>query len=393
MTRCQPLIFDGTSSIADLLGAVDCTAQQTTHQAFDRLFGAQSLLSSVLTAVLTLYVAIIAVRLLTGRTTLGIATLTPRMMVLGLVLTFATSWTAYQQVVWNLLSAAPDYIASMVMGSRGSATIALAHELDGLFASISELGIAAQQSAQGQAGQGASFALAKPAELLSASALMLLLSTVGVLVVSRIVLAALLALGPAFILLALFRGTRGLFEGWLKGAVLFCIIPLLTTLVGGSALIMLRPFMDSVDVMGGAPSLQTAISIFVGASVYVAVMLMILKVATALTSGWKLPLEFTSPIQSNALAATMPTAFMQQNAAFNAPQSLHHLRGYGAVTAQVANTTSVTESIRGPQYAGRIHPVLAHTITTPSRPKLFQSESTPVLKPKVVPFRSTEKTP
>jgi type IV secretion system protein VirB6 len=36
--------------------------------------------------------------------------------------------------------------------------------------------------------------------------------------VARIALAAVMALGPVFIVLALFRGTRGLFEGWLKAA-------------------------------------------------------------------------------------------------------------------------------------------------------------------------------
>jgi hypothetical protein len=68
-------------------------------------------------------------------------------------------------------------------------------------------------------------ALSSPAGLLNLSALMLLLGTVGVLIVARLALAALLALGPVFIILALFKGTRGLFEGWLKTAVLFAVVP------------------------------------------------------------------------------------------------------------------------------------------------------------------------
>jgi type IV secretion system protein VirB6 len=392
MKQCQSLIADGTSSIADLLGAVDCTAQQTTHQAFERLFGAHSTLSSILTALLTLYVAVVAVRVLTGRATLGVAALTPRMLTLGMVLTFATSWTAYQQVVWNLLSAAPDYIASMIMGSHGSATVALAHELDGLFASISELGIAAQQTAQAQSSQGASFALAKPTELLSASALMLLLSTVGVLVVSRIVLAALLALGPAFILLALFRGTRGLFEGWLKGAVLFCLIPLLTTLIGGSALVMLRPFMESVDVMGGAPSLQVAVGIFVGAAVYVAVMLMTLKVATALTSGWRLPPEFTASTSANVQATPAQMPYTQHVPVLMAPIAVPQARGYTAMTQSI-NTVATAERAPSVQYQSSLKHVTAQPPLMAARTNLFSRKTAPLPSPNIVPFRRTEKTP
>ena len=34
-------------------------------------------------------------------------------LTLGLVLTFATSWIAYSQVVWNLATGAPDEIAAV----------------------------------------------------------------------------------------------------------------------------------------------------------------------------------------------------------------------------------------------------------------------------------------
>ncbi len=45
-----------------------------------------------------------------------------------------------------------------------------------------------------------------------------------------------LALGPIFIICGLFEGTRGLFEGWLKAAVLFALTPLLAVLIGGATI-------------------------------------------------------------------------------------------------------------------------------------------------------------
>ena len=47
-----------------------------------------------------------------------------------------------------------------------------------------------------------------------------------------------MALGPIFVVLALFPGTRGLFVGWLKGVVLMALAPLFAVL-GGSLMLEL----------------------------------------------------------------------------------------------------------------------------------------------------------
>src|SRR5207244_4550591 len=128
------------------------------------------------------------------------------------------SWIAYQSVVWNLATGAPDEIASVLVGSKGSATMLFAQQLDGFFTAISDA--ATQVAPVNPAVAAATPALASPANLLSLGALIMLLGTVGVLVVCRLALAALLIIGPVFIVLALFEGTRGLFEGWLKSVAM-----------------------------------------------------------------------------------------------------------------------------------------------------------------------------
>src|SRR4051794_25344736 len=211
MSQCAPFTADGPAGVADALGKVDCLASDATSVSFGRLFGAHGSFQTALTIILTLYIALLAFNLLTGRSALRVSVLTPRMTTLGLVLTFATSWIAYQSVVWNLATGAPDEIASVLVGSKGSATLLSAQQLDGLFAAITDAVANVNPSAAAvQAG------MASPANILSLGGLILLLGTVGVLVVCRLALAALLILGPVFIVLALFDGTRGLFEGWLK---------------------------------------------------------------------------------------------------------------------------------------------------------------------------------
>ena len=111
--------------------------------------------------------------------------------------------------------------------------------------------------------------MASPANVLSIAGLILLLGTVGVLVVCRLALAALLIIGPVFIVLALFDGTRGLFQGWLKSVAMFALVPLLTVIMGSGALVAIAPMVAGLGE-GGAPiELKSAVSILFGESLLI----------------------------------------------------------------------------------------------------------------------------
>lgn len=306
--------LDAQGGVAGALRAVDCLAAQTTERAFSTLLGPDGALGQALTLLLTLYVALTAVRMLTGRTCIGLSSLTPRMMGLGLVLCFATSWAAYHQVVWNLLVGAPDHLASLLAGTRGSAPSLFADRLDQLFRLVLD---AARQSAVAGGEKPTLLAGMRPADLLWIASLLLLFGTVGVLVASKIALAALLALGPVFIVLALFRATGGLFEGWLRAAALFAIVPLLTVLVGTGALALIAPMLSDLTMAGGVPTPELAVSVLLGAGVFSLLMLLVLRVAATLTAGWRLNLHGLPPaprgpggpgglVRASATASAMP---------------------------------------------------------------------------------------
>ena len=293
MSACPAFAGEGGATISAALRGVDCMTGQATSYAFGRLFGEDGRLLPALTLLMTIYVALFAMGLLTGRTRIGLSSLTPRMLTLGLVLTFATSWVAYQNVVWTLATGAPDQIASIVTGTRGSATTAFADRLDQVFNAVQAI---ADQASRPAPPTETGITPATPmvggftaATVLWLSALMLLLGTVGVLVTAKIALAAMLALGPVFIVLALFPGTRGLFEGWLKAVVLFAIVPLLGVLIGGGAVVALDPVVRSISLEGAQPSTRGVAVLFLGATVYLALMLMAVKTAATLVSGWRLP--------------------------------------------------------------------------------------------------------
>jgi type IV secretion system protein VirB6 len=293
---CPALRLDGSSGMAGALAALDCRTGEATGQAFGRLFGSNGVLLPALTVLLTLFVGLYAIGLLTGRARISLSSLTPRMLQLGLVLTFATSWMAYSQVVWTLATGAPDQIASVLAGTHGSATTAFAQSLDRIFAAISDAAQAAGKPAEALPAGSAPPPPAAPlvggfsaATVLGVSGMMLLLGTVGVLVTSKIALAALLAVGPVFIVLALFGGTRGLFEGWLRAVVLFALVPLFATVIGGGTIAVIEPIAHSLQMAGGDPPPAAVTALFLAAFVYCALMVMVVKTAATIVSGWRVP--------------------------------------------------------------------------------------------------------
>lgn len=291
-SACTQLTETASDGVAPALRAVDCLANETTSAAFGRLFGTDGALLPALTIILTLYIAWFAISLLTGRSRLGVSALTPRMMTLGLVLTFATSWVAYQGVVWNLAVGAPDQVAGILMGAKGSATQLFGDRVDLIFAAIAEAGQNAGGAQQGAAGAAQQTAASvaqgtfTPANLMWIAALLLLLGTVGVLLTARIALAVLLALGPIFVIFGLFGGSRGLTAGWLRGVVLTATTPLFVVVGGGIMLELLVPVVADLRGQGGIDG-RAALALFTIAAVHVALMAMVLRVMGTVVASWQ----------------------------------------------------------------------------------------------------------
>ena len=275
--NCQQAMAEVGNGIAASLRAVDCAASDVTAQAFGSLFAPGGSLVPVLTILLTLYVALFALALILGRGNLSVRSLMPKFITLGLVLTFGTSWAAYQGVVWNLAVATPDWLASMLTDDRGSATATFAAKIDVVFAAV-------QQASEGQGDDISAFS---PPGMMWMGAMLLLLGTVGVLVTARIALALLIALGPIFVVLGLFNGTRGLFTGWLKGVVMLALTPLFAVLGGSVMLELAVPVLSSLSIMPGQIEPQPAMAFFMIGAVHMALMIMVLKVAGTMVAGWR----------------------------------------------------------------------------------------------------------
>lgn len=272
---CQQATEQVGNGVAAALRGVDCVAGEASAAAFGRLFAPGGALGTTLTIVLTLYIAIFGFLLLTGRTNIGVRSLVPRMMTLGLVLTFATSWVAYQSVVWNLAVGTPDYLAGILTGTQGSATDVFAQKIDVVFTAIQEA-----------SGENSEFSAFSPHGMMWLGAMLFMLGTVGLLVTTKIALGILVALGPVFVVMALFNGTRGLFTGWLKGLVMCALAPLFAVLGGSIMLELAVPVLSALTASPGQVPAQAGMAFFMIGAVHVALMVLVLKVAGTMVSGW-----------------------------------------------------------------------------------------------------------
>jgi type IV secretion system protein VirB6 len=356
---CQAQMAEVGAGIGASLRGVDCAASAMAQAAFNRLFTAEGAFGPTLTILLTIWIAFLGYSLITGRSRIGLASLTPKMVTLVLVLTFATSWFVFQKFFWNLAVLAPDQIASVLMGTDGSATTIFADKLDVVMLSLME--------ASGGDAMANDTSIFSPPGLLWSGGTMLLLGTVGVLATCKIALAILMGLGPIFIVMALFTGTRGLFVGWLKGVVLMALAPLFAVLGGSLMLELAIPVLTSLAATPGKIDVRPAMAFFMIGAVHLALMFMILRVVSTMVSGWtvfgfanaergedRAPAPVVLPQSALAVNPALAPASGQARAAATAPATMRDIRVPSPMLAAANDTggSSATTTTRETRLVG-----------------------------------------
>lgn len=317
-----------------LLSSTDCHVQTLVRAGYGSLFEASGPYATVLTALLTAYVGLIGYRLLLGRSQLNVSDFALSAVKIGVVVALATQWGSYQTVVYRFLFDAPRQIGDVLLhglvshGAAGGGDVfeGLQRAFDDLtaFAPAAPPGavapaagaaaplVAAAAPSAGALGAGGASPvgglLSKSGYdslLLLFSAVVLLLSTLGLLLASKIVLGLLLALGPIFIAAFLFDSTRGVFEGWLRASLGFAFAPLATTVLLGLVLTLLGPSLDAIETMRDTNTYipGVAFAVLVLVLVFAAVAVGLVIAAGVVAGGFKLP-GARAPVASGAGAPT-----------------------------------------------------------------------------------------
>jgi type IV secretion system protein VirB6 len=312
--------------VGSLLSVVDCNLQGLIQAGYGALFHPTGAFGALLTAALTIYVAVIGYQLLLGRAALNISDLALSAVKLAAVAALATQWGIYERLVYHLLFFGPQQLANLISHTLWQSSGHEGDVFDGLQRAFTDLtafspatppgGATATAAGPVAAGAGQLSTLLSRAGfdsvLLLGSAVLLLLSTLGVLIACKIVLGILLAAGPIFIALMLFETTQGLFEGWLRAALGFAFAPLAVTLLLGFSLVLLEPSLKQIEMMRGQaqyiPGVGFGVAVIVTA--LAGVSLGLVAAGGVIAGGFRLPRAARGAAPS-AVAQTNPPAPLQ----------------------------------------------------------------------------------
>jgi type IV secretion system protein VirB6 len=251
-----PEIITGDHFLTRVLGNVDCQAQVLGSYGYQALAQPGSLAATFVAGLLTLFVALIGVRLLFGPPP-GVRDFTFDALKVGVVLALAFSWPAFRTVVYDVAVGGPAEIVARITAPTGldegtGGLVARAQAADDAMLVLTQLGTGRTTNAVvDPRAPGATFASTALSDEsgFAWSRLFWLAGILGVYGLLRLLAGLLLALAPLAAGLLLFEQTRGLFSGWLRGLVLTLLGTVGATVVLAVELAAIGPWLaDALHV-------------------------------------------------------------------------------------------------------------------------------------------------
>ena len=214
---CSGVVGEGI--IRGVLGAVDCETRSFAQAGYSALTSSSSTFQIALTALLTIYVALVGYRMLFASSGVRLSDAPGIALRIGAILALVTSWSTFQTVVFDLAADAPGQIAGIVaapiQSNHASLAAAPVEGLQAAYDQITQSAVVYGKMA-GNAAKAYSSPQAAAAEALSAASGVLFMTTAGVIAAATLSIGVLTAVGPLFIAMLLIPATRGLFAGWVR---------------------------------------------------------------------------------------------------------------------------------------------------------------------------------
>ncbi|MDN3644624.1 type IV secretion system protein [Pontixanthobacter aestiaquae] len=291
-----PTIITGDRFLLRVIDHIDCQAQFLGSYGYQALGQPGSLASNVMLGLLTLFIALFAIRLLFGPAPGG-RDVVFDLLKIGIILTVAFSWPAFRTVVHDVVVDGPAQVASIVaapaLTGHSERLADRLQKADTAMVRLAELGTGRNTGVALEGGEtGASFSGTSLQDdtALGYSRMFFLSGTMGSLVLIRIAAALLLALAPLAAGLLLFEATRGLFSGWIKGLTLSMLGSIGITIASLFELSILEPWLaDALRVRSlgyAVPSAPIELFAITAAFAVVKFALIWLLAKVAFTRGW-----------------------------------------------------------------------------------------------------------
>jgi len=269
-------------------------------------------ISGVAYSMLMIYMMLWGWTMLRGMISEPITDGVARIVRLALIVGIALNVGRYSSYISNFLWNTPEAMASVVASGYSDPETNVQF-LDGLMSKLFDLGSAYYKTAFASTGMLPDLGMLAAAFLIWAAAVVATAYAAFLLALSKMALAILLGIGPIFVLLLLFEGTKRFFEAWLGQALNYVFLVILTA---GAIKLMLTIILSYLAVVSGVamatPTLERALPAIVMCVISALVMMQLPSIASALGGGAAVSTlgaaAWTYGKATSTMAAMRPTA-------------------------------------------------------------------------------------
>jgi type IV secretion system protein VirB6 len=273
--------------IRELLTTTRCNVGVFSEAGYHALTGPHSIFPLAVTALLTIYVAVLGYRLLLGHGAPQLSEIPVIGIKIGTVLALTLNWTVFQTLVLDIAARAPTEIASAIVGPQYSPVDRLQTAYDQIRADETAFAKLAQGDAQGPNSTNA----IEASNELSYASNALLAATGGLLSFATVVTGVLALVGPIFLTLFLFEAAGGLFTGWVRAIAAAAFVPMLCWITTIILLAAIEPRLALLDEQRAASTLDASTAIVTCFIIYVfaAAQFGLVIASTIVAAGFRFP--------------------------------------------------------------------------------------------------------
>lgn len=211
----------------------------------------------------------------------GITRIVRLAVIVGIALNVGRYATYISTFLWNTPDAMASIVANGYSSSEGNVQF-----LDGLMSRLFDLGSGFYEAAFASSGMFPDFGRLIAAFLIWIAAIAATAYAAFLLALSKMALAILLGIGPIFVLLLIFEGTKRFFEAWFGQALNYVFLVILTA---GAIKLMMTIIVQYLNVAAAgamaAPEIEQAVPAIVLCLIAALVMMQLPSIASALGGG------------------------------------------------------------------------------------------------------------
>ena len=230
--------------VVDTLQLVDATVKSYSVTAWGNVASANA---PSLRLMLILYVALFGILVWYGALRLTMGQVVKHVFTATAVFVLASTWGAFSTFFYDVFNHGPDALAGALAGGGTNASDALGRVFD--------QGIDAARVVWQQAGP-TDLTLVLVGLTVFVGTVLMTGAALVLIVMAKLAMAVLLALGPVFIMLYLFGATRGFFEGWIRQLANFALLIVLTFGVLALILKIIEPSTAAFAAKGASVQLR-----------------------------------------------------------------------------------------------------------------------------------------